>query len=287
MNQPSNSKNKVTIEVMDEHEVAVAIDWARREGWNPGVHDATCFYHADPNGFYAAKLDGEIVATASLVKYSPDFCFEGLYIVKPEFRGRGIGRQIQQFVLNAAKGSNLGLDGVIAMQQRYEQYGLRLAYGNTRYMGTATRTDPSDNLLVIQPGNLAEIADYDRKIFPADRLPFLKCWLFQNDAASLMAKDAAGKICGYGVIRRCMQGNKIGPLFADDAATAELLFDGLTATVAGEAIFLDAPQPNTEAIALTKRKGMTAVFSTLRMYSKAQPQVPLDKVFGVTSFELG
>ncbi|MCW3999473.1 MAG: GNAT family N-acetyltransferase [Candidatus Bathyarchaeota archaeon] len=271
---------------MTEQEVALALDWARMEGWNPGVHDAACFYQADPTGFYAAKLDGEIVGTISLVKYSPDFCFEGLYIVKPEFRGRGIGRQIQKFALDACRTSNLGLDGVVSMQHRYEQYGFKFAYGNTRYAGTA-QADVTDRCLPIKRQDVDSIYAYDRGVFGLDRSGFLGCWLMQSDAASMMVKDAPGGICGYGVIRKCTQGHKIGPLFADDAATADALFDGLAATVKGETIFLDTPQINDAAVALAEKKKMTAVFSTVRMYSKNQPDVPLNKVFGVTTFELG
>jgi hypothetical protein len=68
---PSQAKQNITIEQMNRQEVDIAIEWAQKEGWNPGLHDAECFYHADPTGFYAAKLDGEVVGTISLVKY-PD-----------------------------------------------------------------------------------------------------------------------------------------------------------------------------------------------------------------------
>ncbi len=107
-----HSSQQVTIEPMTRSEVNVAIDWAQREGWNPGIHDAQCFFHADPNGFYAAKINGEIVGTVSVVKYSGDFAFEGLYIVRPDLRGKGIGSQMQRFVLDSCRDINLGLYGV-------------------------------------------------------------------------------------------------------------------------------------------------------------------------------
>ncbi|HLA33082.1 MAG TPA: GNAT family N-acetyltransferase, partial [Pseudomonas sp.] len=31
---------------MTRAEVDLAIDWAAAEGWNPGLHDADCFYAA-------------------------------------------------------------------------------------------------------------------------------------------------------------------------------------------------------------------------------------------------
>jgi hypothetical protein len=36
---------------MTREEVPFAVRMAEQEGWNPGVHDAACFYSADPHGF--------------------------------------------------------------------------------------------------------------------------------------------------------------------------------------------------------------------------------------------
>ena len=33
---------------MSRDEVALAIEWAARQGWNPGLHDADTFCAADP-----------------------------------------------------------------------------------------------------------------------------------------------------------------------------------------------------------------------------------------------
>jgi GNAT superfamily N-acetyltransferase len=287
MNTQFHDKPDLTIEPMTQKEVDIAIAWAQKEGWNPGIHDAECFYHADPNGFYAAKLDGEIAGTISLVKYPGDFVFEGLYIVKPQFRGRGIGSQIQRYALNLCKDSNLGLDGVVAMQKKYTQYGFKYAYNNSRYAGTA-QDKPSRQCRPIQRKDFSEIAAFDLECFGYDRSKFLDCWLFQKDAASLsIHSEKTGIISGYGVIRKCMQGHKIGPLFADNQGDAERLFNSLTSTVPGETVFLDVPQPNRTAVELAEKKRLQPVFSTVRMYTKTSPIIPLNKIYGVTTFELG
>jgi len=57
--------------------------------------------------------------------------------------------------------------------------------------------------------------------------------------------------------------------------------------VAGETVYLDVPSPNAGAVEFAKRRGMQQVFSTLRMYSKSVPEIPVWRVFGVTTFELG
>jgi hypothetical protein len=52
-------------------------------------------------------------------------------------------------------------------------------------------------------------------------------------------------------------------------------------------IFLDTPAVNGAAVDLARGHNMTAVFETARMYAGGKPDLPLDRIFGVTSFELG
>jgi hypothetical protein len=103
----------------------------------------------------------------------------------------------------------------------------------------------------------------------------------------MVKQQKTGGICGYGVIRKCGLGHKFGPLFATDADVADVLFRGLASSVSGEPIFLDVPEPNAAAVCLAQRYGMQPVFSTVRMYTKQVPALPLEGIFGVTSFELG
>ena len=131
------------------------------------------------------------------------------------------------------------------------------------------------------------IVDYDCLLFSAARPGFLRLWLDQPGGIALVAPDAAGRVRGYGVLRACQSGHKIGPLFADDEHIADDLFTSLIAAVPGETVFLDVPEANPAAVALARRHGMSSVFETARMYTKTPPDVPLARVFGVTSFELG
>ncbi|KDE55323.1 hypothetical protein [Methanoculleus sp. MH98A] len=102
---------------------------------------------------------------------------------------------------------------------------------------------------------------------------------------AVLAED--GKFAGYGVIRRCRSGYKIGSLFAETPEIAEEIFIALSSQVTGEPVYLDTPEPNTAAVALARRHGMSPVFETGRIYTKAIPDLPIREIFGVTSFELG
>ena len=82
------------IRAMQQHEISLAIDWAAAEGWNPGLRDAECFYVADPKGFLLGELDGKPVGCISAIRYEEEFGFLGLYIVQPEYRGKGYGLKL-------------------------------------------------------------------------------------------------------------------------------------------------------------------------------------------------
>ena len=286
INSPTSVKQEISIGQMNRKEVDIVVEWAQKEGWNPGIHDAECFFQADPTGFYAAKLNGEIIGTISLVKYPGNFVFEGLYIVKPEFRAKGIGRQIQQYALDLCRDMNLGLDGIVTMKEKYEGYGLKFSYNNYRFAGKAV-DKASRNCYPIELEDFKEVVIYDKECFGFDRIEFLNCWLFQKDHTSMLIRNSRGEITGYGVIRKCFIGYKIGPLFANSEGEAELLFNSLSSTVIGETVFLDVPEPNETGVQFAQLKCMQPIFSTVRMYSKSAPDLPMNKIFGVTTFELG
>jgi hypothetical protein len=132
------------------------------------------------------------------------------------------------------------------------------------------------------------LADYDAAHFPARRERFLTCWIQNPGHCGLARLDGNGEILGYGVRRPCQIGHKIGPLFARDRATAELILNGLIAGIPGEQFYLDIPVPNTDAVALVQDRQMIPVFYTARLYTTRDPvPLPLSEIFGVTTFELG
>jgi hypothetical protein len=97
-----------------------------------------------------------------------------------------------------------------------------------------------------------------------------------------------GNVSGNAVIRACRTVFKIGPLFADSPLYAENLFRSqLSPVPEGESVYIDIPETNPYALALVKKYGMEIVFETARMYKGQCPDLPMDRIYGVTSFELG
>jgi GNAT superfamily N-acetyltransferase len=279
--------NRLSIRTMRPDEISLAVDWAAAEGWNPGHADAACFAVPDPAGFLLGEVDGVPAATVSCVNYGADFAFLGFYIVRPDLRGRGFGLQIWNAAIAHAGSRVIGLDGVVAQQENYRKSGFSFAYPNVRYGGTVMlMSAPRANVIALSDVPFAAVEADDASVFPAPRTAFLQAWIrAQGHVGCAVMRD--GRLAGWGVIRPCRKGLKIGPLVAEDRAAAETVLSALVARAGGREIFLDVPGINREAIALTQSLGLSPVFETARMYTGAIPKLRLDRVFGVTTFELG
>ena len=287
--------SEYVIRPLTADELKVAVDWAGREGWNPGHHDAACFHGADSGGFLGGFLDGEMIASISVVRYDETFGFLGFYIVRPEFRGSGHGLEIWRHALANCNALNIGLDGVVDQQHNYRKSGFAFAYNNYRFAGTARcmlaklKTGP-----VAQISDLSSVSDdlrtYDRGLFPASRDVFLEHWLSASGHVSKVYADTGG-IRGYATLRPCLNGYKIGPLFADTGEIAKALLGAILGALPEQhsehEVFVDIPQPNASAMALADELRLSRVFETARMYSNHEPDIDLNRIFGVTTFELG
>jgi hypothetical protein len=278
------------IRTLGRDEMPLVIDAAAREGWNPGLHDAVSFHAADAGGFFVAESAGEPVGFISAVSYGGRFGFIGLYIVAPAWRGRGIGMRLWNEGMGRLAGQVVGLDGVPAQQDNYRRSGFQLAWNNVRFGGFARHTEAaqSAHIVALTTIEFAALCADDRRVFPAPREAFLRAWTSVPDGAGLAWLEH-GRLAGWGWIRRCREGHKIGPLVADDPGIADALFEALCKQVPeGDAVFLDIPLPNTQAIALAKAHRMHGVFETARMYAGGPvPECELERVYGITSFELG
>lgn len=276
---------------MQREELDILVDWAAKEGWNPGLADAEIFWATDPDGFIAAELDGVMVGGGSIVSYGGHYGFMGFFIIHPRYRGKGLGNKLwharlQRLIGRLETPAVIGMDGVFDMQAYYAKGGFEFSGRDLRFE-TVARSFPA-------PGGIERLADidfteidtYDRAHFPAPRSGFLRRWLTQPGAHALgSVRD--GQLAGFGVMRPCRKGYKIGPLFADNAEIAEDLFQALSTRTPGETIYIDIPEGNQAAILLAQRHGMKEVFGCAKMYFGPKPALPETEIFAVTTFELG
>ena len=276
---------------MHRHELDVLVDWAAQEGWNPGKSDADIFWATYPDGFIAAELDGELIGGGSIVSYGCKFGFMGFFIMRPDFRGRGLGNRLwnwrlRQLITRLDSPASIGMDGVFDMQPYYAKGGFVFADRDLRFEGVGKSYEQSSTVIPLSEIFFSELDEYDQRHFPAPRSDFLKLWVSQPGAYA-KAKLRDGKLAGYAVARPCQKGYKIGPLFADDRAAAEDLLCALLNELPEQVVFLDVPENNNASVELAQKHQMKEVFGCAKMYYGAKPDLPEQQIFGVTSFELG
>ena len=281
----------ITYHQATREEFEIAVDWAAGEGWNPGLHDAEVFWKTDPEGFVCAKRDDEVIATGSIVNYGDAFGFMGFFIVRPDLRGQGIGQAFwywrrDTLLSRLQPGAAIGMDGVFDMQPFYAKGGFAFTHRNLRMEGTGQSSGSTEGLVELAELPFETVAAYDQRHFGFTRGTFLEAWIQPKGGLGLGAVENS-RLTGMGVIRPCGTGFKLGPLFADDALTADRIFQALSSHARGQPIYLDIPENNPAAVALAEQHGLEEVFGCARMYHGPAPGLPWDNVFGITTFELG
>lgn len=268
----------------------VVSGWAADEGWNPGLRDGPSFFAQDPEGFFIGRLAGEgaePVSAISVVNYDEVYAFLGFYLVRPDLRGRGYGLATWRTGLARAGTRTVGLDGVVAQQDNYRRSGFEFAHRTIRYAGPVPGGGPRPaQILPVEAAGLRAITAYDAASYPADRPRFLESWLTAPGHRAL-ARIVDGRVTGYGVLRPAQGALRVGPLFADTRADAEELFDALTAETDGVPVVIDVPESQPHAVALAETRGRKPTFETARMYTGPVRDLAEERIFGVTTLELG
>jgi GNAT superfamily N-acetyltransferase len=288
--------DKLVIRQMSRAEVDDLVSWAAEEGWNPGLHDADVFWATDSEAFISAQLENQLIGGGAITSYGGEFGFMGFFIVRPEFRGRGLGNALwharrERLLERLRPGATIGMDGVFEMQPYYAKGGFVFSHRDIRYRADIVEApclpnQGSDQIVSVRNVPFDQLAEYDRTCFPAPRTTFLSQWTNQPEALAY-ACLRQGTLSGYGVIRRCWEGCKIGPLFADDVHAAAGLYARLAAFAVGGPLYLDVPENNPVALQLVQQHRMVEVFGCARMYLGPAPDLAYHRIFGVTTFELG
>ncbi|MCY4007038.1 MAG: GNAT family N-acetyltransferase [Rhodobacteraceae bacterium] len=265
-------------------DVETMLEWAAREGWNPGLDDAAAFYCADPGGFFAATENGRTVGCISVVNHNDEFAFLGLYIVRPSHRGRGIGIGLWQRGLAHAEDRVVGLDGVHEQQQNYARSGFVLVGRTTRYAGKING-ESAVNIRRATHHDIPALVDMEAQASGSKKIRYLANW-FENSASRVtFVVEAGDKIAGCATVRRCRNGNKFGPLVAHDTAMARMLFFHAACQFEGD-YMIDVPDSSIGMTELCQQAGLQPGFATARMYLGQQPTM-MACCYAVATLELG
>jgi len=283
--------DELQFQKLDKDGLKTLVEWAEKEGWNPGLYDVDVYWVTDPEGFYGYYRDGDLIAGGSIVSYNKEFGFMGFFIVMPEYRSSGIGRKLwyqrrDTLLARLNEGASIGMDGIVAMQSFYRKGGFEVAFRDIRYEITGAEFGLDKNISSINDDDIKSILAYDKKCFGFLRPQFMKPWLkLPNNKTFKYPED--DKLKGFAIVRKANTGYKICPLFADNEKIAEELFKACLNSVVGELLYIDIPAINQGSVNLIKKYNAKYIFECARMYFGKPPDIEIDKIFGLTTFELG
>ena len=275
---------------------------AREQDFAPGVGDIEIYANTDRQGVWLAWQDDAPVGCIAAVTYNPDYAFIGLFVVKPEHRGQGIGRQLWQHALKTLNSVEcIGLEAAVQMVGFYEKAGFQKDCITTRRQmlcrsdqsqhPNTTLRDRSDITVVpLREISLEAIQRYDERHEISPRPHFLELWLRHRAGDVFVTRDAQGECHGYVRIRPCLlpigEGWRVGPWLAEDPSMASLLLSNAIDRHKG-VVLIDTPGHNPAAKTITTAKGYKPMGSTVRMYKGVMPQGHDRNVYGLACLELG
>lgn len=292
----------LSIRNMRLEELKIAMEWAINEGWNVGKYDAEPYFKADPEGFKLLLIDDNPIGCISVVKHSDRYAFIGLFIILKEYRNKGYGTYLFHNTLDLLKqrmnlDATVGLYAVTPEVPRYQKLGFSSAYINHRFLTKAPDNLSSQlplSLLCANSSSLfSKLSDYDAKIFCAPRQELLINLLAMPGTKTFVIMDE-GNVTGYGMIRKCHDGFRIGPLYADNLDKAKILFEDLLNALAttGQNIIMDMPSCNKFSHLLASYFNLTRVkeIDTEAMFNNnnfPNETINNDKNYAICSLELG
>ena len=292
-------------------ELGIYSQLAEAENWGPcqELTAAVLLQVAAREELYLAEVGGEVVSIIGCIRHGESHGWVGLYICKPEFRGKGYGLALWRASVDAAdfKDRTLGLTAVLEQVPNYERSGFKVAYKDFRYTAPAASllihqqqqsSAPSPHLCrSVSQADIPAALAYSATCIAADHSAFLSRWLSLPRMKAAMCVLPSGEVCGLGAIRPAgVAGFKIGPLFADSQETALAVMRQLVSLLglsddekAQVRVVIDVSEINPKAIQLVEsvvgavREG----FYCVRMYrGEYDWHLTMEKEFANTSWEL-
>ncbi|MFB9263968.1 GNAT family N-acetyltransferase [Bradyrhizobium erythrophlei] len=187
--------------------------------WNQNEADWLTFLN---HGIvYGVRSGNDLIATAALLPYSVGNAWISMVLVTARFQRRGIATRLVDACLDAAKMRKLTvwLDATPAGTAVYGPLGFTPTV-ELRRLRLAHPAPPAATL-ALSTGDLDELIARDRRAMGFDRGPLLRA--FCDRAGSRLVSD--GK--AMALVRDGRVARQLGPLFADDTASALALVDAV------------------------------------------------------------
>jgi GNAT superfamily N-acetyltransferase len=278
----------LAVDRLGSGDVDAAHGLSSRAGWSTRRTDWRRMVDLEPVDAFAGRLDGRLVATATLVRYGSRVGWIGMMLVRSDHRRRGYGTRLLRACLAAAEAAGVatvGLDANAAGRPLYDERGFVPVAEVTQWRGSvdgATRPDRVRAASGVEP-----FAALDRRASGVDRRFLLESLLAEPGTAALVRRDRDGGVAGYALVLRRPPGWTVGPLVAARPRDAAALVRAARARTDDRPLTVNAvgpasPDEWTRDLGLERRRTLTRM--TYR--ERAEPLAG-ERIRGIPAFEYG
>jgi GNAT superfamily N-acetyltransferase len=233
------------IRVIEPSDIPAGLRLSRQAQWNQTPEDWRRLLAWEPAGCFALDVAGQVVGTVTTTCYGASLAWVGMLLVDAAYRKRGFGRQLLLHALAHLEERGIGavmLDATPLGRPLYERLGFQEQYGLDRWQGISRMTPAaSPNTWPLETSSLTPtLLDVDRAAFGLDRRRLL-LGLLSTPLAQGFGAGTSDHPAGYVVLRPGAERWHVGPLVADDSASAAHLLRSALGAVNGQAVELDVP----------------------------------------------
>lgn len=187
-------------------------EWGREEPKWRLLFDAAEIYGVDAPG-------GGLAGCYTLTRYGAEASAIGMVLVASRFNGQGLGRRMMTHALSVAEGV-VSLYATEMGRPLYEKLGFEVVDVNSSHYGDFSGSRPAGP--ATRPvASVLEVLAYDREAYGLDRAPLLNA--LHTHSVAFRAAETDGRVVGYAAAWRNSHNVVIGPVVADDLATAGAL----------------------------------------------------------------
>lgn len=276
--------NEITLVDFAPEHLAGAVALSSQAGW-PHRREDWAMMLALSTGIVALESE-RVVGTTLVTRYGEADATINMVIVDAAMRGRGIGRKLMDFALQASEGRECRLVATREGLPLYEKLGFQATGQIVQHQGTPTEFLAGGEAQWATADDVATLVALDRSACGMDRSGLIRLLCEQARIAVLRQ---AGTPVGFAALRTFGRGKVAGPVLAETANDARNLLSFLFATSPGILLRVDTSESSGLSPWLAAQ-GMASVGGGIAMRrggSTAARPAPRVQTFALASQALG